>query len=229
MDMAALRLLTIATALGLGGVAADARPADGDEQGLSRRARLLETFDLDGDGTLSDEERVGMKQSLGARLRERFDANGNGVIDDDEKAAIREARQERRGKRAHRGHRRHRLEQFDVNGDNTLDEQERAAARDARRVGLLERFDANGDGLIDDDEKAAIREARRTRCGSGAGHGSKHGPRGLHRGPRPHRRPLDASDGPGVRRLTPRVHPRQSVRTGPIGRPTGPAVLTPSR
>lgn len=161
MDMAALRLLTIATALGLGGVAADARPADGDEQGLSRRARLLETFDLDGDGTLSDEERVGMKQSLGARLRERFDANGNGVIDD--------------------------------------------------------------------DEKAAIREARRTRCGSGAGHGSKHGPRGLHRGPRPHRRPLDASDGPGVRRLTPRVHPRQSVRTGPIGRPTGPAVLTPSR
>ncbi len=101
-----------------------------------------------------------------ARILERFDTNGDGVLDDSEKQATKEARTARREKRKDRRHGKRRqtiLEQFDVNGDGMLDESERTAACEARRAKILERFDTNGDGVLEDDEKKSARKARRHR------------------------------------------------------------------
>ena len=45
------------------------------------RARMLEEFDADGDGQLSEEERSAARDAFRHRALERFDANGDGVID----------------------------------------------------------------------------------------------------------------------------------------------------
>lgn len=122
---------------------------------------LVDEFDTDGDGVLSDSElaeaHAGWEQAQKAEL----DANGDGIVSEEEKAAFRQnklgARKEKlnalfeegckaRGKQAdecrhRREHKREemkqiiqqRLPEFDKDGDGKLNEEERKALLDALR------------------------------------------------------------------------------------------------
>jgi len=72
-----------------------ARPMEGQDNHRSRRARILETFDLDGDGKLGQSERAEARKAMKARMLERFDTNGDGTLDDDEKKSACKARRHR--------------------------------------------------------------------------------------------------------------------------------------
>jgi hypothetical protein len=78
--------------LPLGGDAAAGEQAE-------RRERMLERFDTDGDGQLSEDERAEARASMRERMLDRFDANGNGELDDDERAVARQEMRRRRGER----------------------------------------------------------------------------------------------------------------------------------
>jgi EF hand domain-containing protein len=103
------------------------------------------------------------------RILERLDANGDGRLDQREREAAREAKRDRqglqrRGEPGARGMHAHRgalLKRLDLNGDGHLDRQERRAARQAMRQHMLGRFDLNGDGRLDRHERHAAREAMR--------------------------------------------------------------------
>lgn len=164
-----------------------ARPMDGralDRAEPSHRQRLLERFDTDGDGELSDTERAAAKETIQAereahraemkaRLLERFDDNGDGELDEAERETIREVLGPMIRERAERGrrddHRRDRarreaMQRFDTNEDGRLDEDERAAAKahfEQKKAEVVARFDADGDGELDDAERQAARAHHR--------------------------------------------------------------------
>ncbi len=128
MDSRTLSMLTIAATLGFVSTPGLAKPVDGEGQRSSRRVKILERFDADGDGKLNQQERTAARESRRAKVLEHFDTNGDGVIDASEKEAIKKARKQRRGKRRERF-----LKQFDANGDGVLDDDEKKTARKARR------------------------------------------------------------------------------------------------
>ena len=99
------------------------------------RARILEKFDKDGDGKLSDEERAAAREAFRARLAahkeeilKRFDKDGDGKLSDEERAATRESLRNRLA-----AHWDQILKRFDKDGDGKLSDEERAAAREAFR------------------------------------------------------------------------------------------------
>jgi hypothetical protein len=56
---------------------------------------MLEKYDADKDGMLSEDEKAIMKadkEAAKAKMLEKFDSDGDGVISDDEKAAMKEAK-----------------------------------------------------------------------------------------------------------------------------------------
>lgn len=77
-----------------------------------RRAQMLQQFDQDGDGELSESERAAMREQFGNRggqrggnfdreeFMKRFDVNGDGEIDDSEREAMRQQFGGRRGGRS---------------------------------------------------------------------------------------------------------------------------------
>ena len=101
----------------------------------ARRVRLIEAFDADGDGALSEEERSIARDSIEA-----------------ERVAEREIRQAEM------------LDRFDADGDGELSREERRFARDTiqaeRDAERLDRFDADGDGEFSDDERQQMEEER---------------------------------------------------------------------
>ncbi|MEO1583339.1 MAG: dockerin type I domain-containing protein [Planctomycetota bacterium] len=138
------------------------------------RAAMLERFDADGDGELSDGERETAKAAFEARraemkakLLERFDDNGDGELDEAERAELRavigpmiDAERRREGSRKDRM-RRAALERFDADGDGALSDDERALAKQhfqQKKAELVERFDADGSGDLNGEER---REAGR--------------------------------------------------------------------
>ena len=157
--------------------------------GPEARARLMERFDADGDGELSEAERQTVRETMKAehesrraemkaKLLERFDDNGDGELDEAERAEIRaivgpmvRERGDRRDGRGH-DHRRHMhkeaLERFDADEDGRLDEAERAVAKaffEQKKAEIVARFDADGDGELNESEREAAklhhREQRR--------------------------------------------------------------------
>lgn len=81
-------------------------------QSDDRRARMLERFDTDGDGQLSDSERVAAREARGqngrrgadsearrAEILGEFDADGDGQLNESERQALRESGKYRRGGR----------------------------------------------------------------------------------------------------------------------------------
>ncbi|RMH12314.1 MAG: hypothetical protein D6695_07065 [Planctomycetota bacterium] len=173
-------------------VSEDASPqADGrnDQRGFQRdggrfggnrdwRAEMLERFDADGDGELSEEERQKARETMRAEreerrqqfLLERYDKDGDGVLNEEETRAMeedqarmeaeREARREQMRQRA--------LEMYDTDRDGQLSEAERDAANELRRAWFQEqrqqamvRFDADGDGELSIDEMTLLRETMR--------------------------------------------------------------------
>ncbi|MCW5776486.1 MAG: hypothetical protein KIS87_08620 [Phycisphaeraceae bacterium] len=139
--------------------------ARGEQIRAQMEAQMLRTFDLDGDGVLSDAERQAareafetlrgeMQAEMESRMLARFDTDGDGVLSNDERRAMREAmRREGEERRAAM------LAEFDLDGDGRLNERERELMRQAQRARDIERrafrrVDTNGDGVIDAGEAA---------------------------------------------------------------------------
>ena len=116
---------------------------------------VLEMFDTDGDGVLSEEERQAIKDTMRERHQnwvDRWDTDGDGVISDEERQAAIEALRQRIRER--------REEHFaaaDTDGDGKLSKEEFMAIPAVQRLAerdpeLPERIfnllDANGDGYI---------------------------------------------------------------------------------
>lgn len=79
---------------------------------------ILEKFDKDGDGKLSDEEKKAMHEAMEARRKEKFkefDTDGDGKLSEEERAKMKEA------------HKAEMLKKFDTDGDGELSEEERKA------------------------------------------------------------------------------------------------------
>ncbi len=85
-------------------------------------AEVLEKFDKDGDGKLSNDERSAMREAMKAKSEERrkamlakFDADGDGKLSKEERE---KAMEERKAEM---------LKKYDKDGDGKLSEEERAA------------------------------------------------------------------------------------------------------
>ena len=155
---------------------AQAAPDDSDQvagRQAGFRQRLLERFDSNEDGVLSDEERAAVPRRAKKRARHRgrfgrrglalktFDSDGDGTLNNEERSNARAARKERI------------LKHLDSDGDGTVSEEERSArprrgkgrfrhrARFGRRGAQLRRFDTDGDGELSDEERASARTARK--------------------------------------------------------------------
>ena len=142
------------------------------------RKRVLASYDDDGDGKLSADERANLSEdfdpALGKALRHHgtmrrhlmrlhrvkwlrfaYDDNGDKKLDDTERAELRadlETRCENRKAQL--------LEKFDANDDGTLDDSEwRAALKDLamrfakHREQMLAKFDTDGSGKLDLEER----------------------------------------------------------------------------
>ena len=135
---------------------APAPVADGKAEGAFRK-NLLEKFDADKDGKLSDSERQAAKAAfkenggeLRAKVIEKFDADKDGKLSDTEREAAKaamKARQENNG------------------GNGTKGEKAEGRAA-AQRQKMLEKFDEDKDGQLNEAERAKAREARKNRTGA---------------------------------------------------------------
>lgn len=120
----------------------------GDRDERPSRGQILEHFDQDGDGQLSEEERAAMREEMEKRrggpnggpdgerpsreeMMKRFDADGDGQLSEEERATLRETMGDRGGRGGSGGNRQKILERFDADGDGKLDEAERAAMRES--------------------------------------------------------------------------------------------------
>ena len=98
----------------------------------AKRARLIEAFDEDGDGQLSEEERLLARRTI-----------------EEERAAEREIRDAEM------------IERFDTDNDGELSREEKRNARETfraeREAEMIERFDSNEDGELSDEEVEAMK------------------------------------------------------------------------
>lgn len=125
-------------------------------------AARMAQFDLDGDGFLSDEERLAMRKAMKEEMLARFDLDGDGEVSREERLAARQGRFENsdRGQAL--------MRQFDADGNGVLDEDEQAAMdaynqeqRDARRSEQLAQYDTDGDGELSREEREVQRDEQR--------------------------------------------------------------------
>lgn len=100
-------LLAVALML-VGGMALSANAGD-KARNPEMRKKLLEKFDKDGDGKLSESERAAAKAAFQEKHPEarekliaRFDKDGDGKLNEEERAAAKAAFQEHAGKREQR-------------------------------------------------------------------------------------------------------------------------------
>lgn len=142
----------------------------GDGQG-PRFERLLERFDTDGDGTVSDAEKDAAKaqrevqqaeraQEMATRMLERFDADENGALDATELAAMMEQRPQR-GDRGPRGQRGQRGTEGGKRGDGSQGGPG-ARLRRALTPDQIAQFDTDGDGKLTREEAEASRDEIKT-------------------------------------------------------------------
>lgn len=114
------------------------------------RKHVLEKFDADKDGQLSETEREAAKAAIkekGSGLRAmalvKFDADKDGQLSETEREALKAAIKARRAGKG---------------GD------EKAGVKNAERhQKMLEKFDADKDGQLNESERAKAREARKAR------------------------------------------------------------------
>lgn len=115
-------LITLGALLGSCLIASAEDNATGKQGGrMGPPAWILEKFDTDKDGKLSDSERETMREARKAKMQERrqemltnWDKDGDGTLSDDERAAAREARKAEM------------LEKYDTDGDGKLSDSEKA-------------------------------------------------------------------------------------------------------
>lgn len=150
----------LATALGLtltgALVAQDHNPGPRQHRGrpgAALRARMLDKFDTDKDGKLSEAERAAARarfQDLRGDIIDKFDTDGDGTLSETERAAIREQFQARRAELTAK---------YDADGDGILGPDERKAMWQGIHKQLLEKFDADGDGKLNEAERKAAMDA----------------------------------------------------------------------
>ena len=135
--------------------AAPAHAAPGPRAAAFRK-HVLEKFDADKDGKLSDSERESAKTAwkeknggLHAKALEKFDEDKDGQLSDPERDKLKAALKSRR-----KG----------AGGDSEQDGGKHAE----RQRKMLEKFDADKDGQLNETERATAREARKTRPATGA-------------------------------------------------------------
>lgn len=154
-------------------------------QGRQGGARMLERFDTDGDGVLSDAERTAMEASRGTRRR---GAPAEAVASTDATEVVAAPAVGPDPKVL--------LKEFDGNKDGLLNEAELTkllgslkksapapiaapapmAAPGAgmqSREAMMEQYDANKDGQLDETERAVMMEAMRARMGGAGGMGPR--------------------------------------------------------
>lgn len=158
--------------------AAGEMPGHADREDFHKK--MLERFDADKDGQLSDTEKEAMK----AEMKKRHDG--------------------KRGERGPKGPRGERGEgpalpaelktMIDADKDGNISDEERKAAREAMHNRMMEKFDADKDGQLSDAEKDAAKAARPQHHRHGKGHG-KRGERGP-KGPRGPQAPEDTANVP---------------------------------
>ena len=183
--------------------------AAGEMPGRSNRGdfhkKMLEKFDADKDGQLSDAEKEAMK----AEMKNRFEEGMNrpGVRGDRNPKA---PRGEKRERPSREDMQKKMLEKFDTDKDGQLSDAEKEAikagmkgqrpefggkrgekgerpSREDMQKKMLEKFDTDKDGQLSDAEKEAMKSARPQQGrghGKGKGRGNK-GPRGPQRGQAP--------------------------------------------
>ena len=155
--------------------------------------KMLEKFDVDKDGKLSDEEKAAMKAEMEKMRAERGDRGPKGPRGERGERGPKGPRGERgeRGPKGPRGDRGERpgmpeqFKKFDADQDGKLSEEERKSAHEAMEQKMLERFDADKDGKLSDEEKAAMKaemQKMRRERGDRGPKGPRHG-RG-NRGPK---------------------------------------------
>lgn len=143
------------------------------------RQNVIDTYDIDGDGELSEEERAELAQDFGQaprrwkrfarhhrfkRLAWVYDADQSGDLSDAERQELRNDLEQRCLNRKAQL-----LANFDADQDGTLSEAEWQAARDAavaraqaRYDEVLVAYDTNQDGDLDPLERRAFVTDRRT-------------------------------------------------------------------
>jgi len=137
---------------------------------------LVKKFDKDGDGKLSEEEKVAAVKTTHKGFMEKFDANKDGKLSYEELAKVKEdvkkIMEERKQKM---------VKEFDKDGDGKWSDEEKEAMKKAMkerrkemterrrkrrqemRKKMLEKFDKDGDGKLSDEERKAMQEAFRER------------------------------------------------------------------
>jgi Ca2+-binding EF-hand superfamily protein len=126
----------------------------GANQGKKERpspTEVVERFDTDGDGLISQGEATGR---LGQNFA-RIDADGDGLISADDIVATREGVRERVEQA------RDKLRQADRNNNRAISLDEAEAAGLERIVGRFDQLDLNGDGEITREEMRAARANNR--------------------------------------------------------------------
>lgn len=119
-----------------------------------------ELVDLDGDGVISAEEIVQIRDEYKQILLSAYDTDGDGELSRDERSAMRMARETEM------------LNTFDTDGDGELSRDERRAAHEERRAAMETQLDVNQDGVVSDEESAGFDSVKSER---GRGHGRDHG------------------------------------------------------
>jgi hypothetical protein len=171
------KTLIPALLLGFAIPAAQAQPGNGDGPGRQgpppggpRKERILEKFDADKDGQLSESERAAAKAEMEARKAadlKAYDKDGDGELSKAERQALGEAKRAERHAEI--------LKKYDADKDGVLSEEERAKVREEmgpppeRRKEMRDqakkRFDTDGDGVLSEAERAQAREQMQKRKG----------------------------------------------------------------
>lgn len=163
--------------------AAMAQPGNGDGPGRQgpppggpRKERMMEKFDTDKDGQLSETERAAAKTEMQARKAadlKIYDKDGDGELSKEERQALGEAKRAERHAEV--------LKKYDADKDGVLSEEERAKVREEMgpppekrkemRDQARERFDADGDGVLSETEREQARKQMQKRKGDKPGVG----------------------------------------------------------